>query len=234
MSRAPLIVRIPGRRNEKLAITNNYPLPTGMQKRTPEWMVSFDSVNQALLGGTAVKDLLPDVTALSLLVTQIRAFSSVKKLGTFTELFGWNAEAFRFVSGAMAGSLMTSGSVMHSPLTLMIPSGTFAADAEEAMSRGILIRSVIIIRLGHIQGKLSIMQTVVFKDCRFIRFQQQLDRLILHCTILEKQTMLTVFNQDGSIAGFAVGGFNIKTGKSGEFDPPTTPYDLYTAARSLF
>lgn len=210
MANNPLIVRLPGQRNEKLATVSVRPFDSGIQKRTPEWMVGFSQLGEGFLGGTAAIKLGIGAKILAMLYDKIKAYSSVDKLSSFTELFGWNAEAYRFVNGDMAGTLLTSASVQHSPLTLMIPAGSFAANAEEAMYKGYLIECITIIRLGYIRGILNILQTIVFKNCRITRFQQQLDRLILHCTILEKITMMTVFNQDGSIAGFGVGNVNIQ------------------------
>jgi hypothetical protein len=81
------------------------------------------------------------------------------------------------------------------------------------MYKGTLIECVTIIRLGYINGTLNILQTIVFKECRVIRFQQQLDRLILHFTILKKLTMMSVFDQDGAFTGLGVGEIDIRKNK---------------------
>lgn len=204
MSRPPIVVRLPGRRNETLATNNVRPLETGIQKRTPEWMVSFSGVSEALLGGTPLMNLGLGKRELGSWADRIKAFSSVHNLTSFTELFGWNAELQRYVDGDVSGTLLTSGSVKQSPLVLMIPAGSFAANAEEAMARGIVIHGITLLRLGWIRGGLKIMQTIVFNHCRIIRFQQQLDRLILHCSVLTKTTMITSFDQTGQAIGFSI------------------------------
>jgi hypothetical protein len=205
----PIVVRIPGRRNEKLATINVYQDEPGMQKHTPEWMVSFSTLSEGMLAGTPAMFLGLGSRLLAFFFDKIGAYSSVNKLSSFTELFGWNAELHRYVDGNLAGALITSASIQHSPLVIMIPSGSFAATAEEAMYKGTLIECVTIIRLGYIHGILNILQTTVFKECRIIRFQQQLDRLILHFSILKKLTMVSVFNQDGMLTGFGVGEVNV-------------------------
>lgn len=204
MSRAPLVVRLPGRRNETLATDNVRPLGVGIQKRTPEWMVSFSNVSEALLGGTILMKLGVGKRELGMWADRVKAFSSVHSLTSFTELFGWNAELQRYVDGDVSGTLLTSGSVKQSPLVLMIPAASFAANAEEVMIRGIVIHGITLLRLGWIRGELKIMQTLVFNHCRVIRFQQQLDRLILHCNVLKKTTMVTSFDQKGQVIGFSI------------------------------
>jgi type VI protein secretion system component Hcp len=181
-----------------------------MQKRTPEWMVSFSTVSEVMLAGTAAMYLGLGSRIVTMFFDKIGAYSSVNKMSGFTELFGWNAEMHRYVSGDVTESLMSCASIYHSPLVLVIPSGSFAATAEEAMYRGTLIDAITIVRLGYVGGIFHILQTIVFSKCRIIRFQQQLDRLILHCNILQKLTMMTVFGQDGSIAGFAVGEVDLR------------------------
>lgn len=204
MSRTPFVVRLPGRRNETLAIDNVRPHETGMQKRTPEWMVSFSEVSEALLGGTMLMKLGLGKRALGSWLDKIQAFSTVHNLTSFTEVFGWSAELQRYVDGDVSGTLLTSGSIKQSPLVLMIPASSFAANAEEVMVRGKVIHGITLLRLGWIRGELKIMQAIVFNHCRLIRFQQQLSRLILHWTVLRKTTMLTVFDQTGSVSGFSV------------------------------
>lgn len=205
MSRAPIVVRLPGRRHETIATNNVRPLETGVQKRTPEWMVSFSTVSEALLGGTSLMDLGLGTHELGSWADRIKAFSTVHHLTGFTEVFGWNAELQRYVDGDVSGTLLTSGSVKQSPLVLMIPAASFAASAEEAMVRGTVLHGIALLRLGWILGKLKIMQTIVFNHCRIIRFQQQLDRLILHCNVLTKTTLITSFDQTGKMIGLSVG-----------------------------
>jgi hypothetical protein len=217
MPNNPIVVRIPGRRGEKLATVNVHPNGPGMQKRTPEWMVSFSSLSEGMLAGTPAMYLGLGSRLLAFFFDKIGAYSSVNKLSSFTELFGWNAELSRYVDGNLAGALITSASVKHSPIVLMIPSGSFAATAEEAMYKGTLIKCITIIRLGYVKGDLNILQTMVFKECRIIRFQQQLDRLILHCSILKKLTMISVFDQDGSFAGLGVGEVDILKNERPDF-----------------
>ncbi|MDR1207984.1 MAG: hypothetical protein LBJ89_01380 [Holosporales bacterium] len=210
MGTGPLTIRIPGRRDETVAAVDTQPHGPGMQKRTPEWMVSFSTLSEAMLAGTAAMFLGLGSRILTMFFDKIQAYSSVHKMSGFTELFGWNAELHRYVSGDVSASLMSSASIYHSPLVLIIPSGSFAATAEEAMYKGSLIDCITIVRLGYVDGIFHILQTVVFNYCRIIRFQQQLDRLILHCSMLRKLTMMTVFSQDGSIAGFAVGEVDLR------------------------
>ncbi|MDR1908057.1 MAG: hypothetical protein LBQ43_04340 [Holosporales bacterium] len=214
MANQPLIVRIPGRRKETIATVNTHPQGHGMQKRTPEWMVSFSTLSAAMLAGTPAMLLGLGSRALAFYFDKIQAYSSVNKMSSFTELYGWNAELYRYTSGDTSSSLMSSASVQHSPLVLMIPSGSFAATAEDAMFKGTLIECITLVRLGYVDGIFHILQTIVFTSCRIIRFQQQLDRLILHCSMLQKLTMMTVFGQNGTIAGFGVGEIDLRKNES--------------------
>lgn len=200
----PLVVRLPGRRDEKIVTVPVRPYGSGMQKRTPEWMVSFSPLGSTLLTGMTLENMGVAALSLSTLADTIKAYSSVKKLPIFTEVFGLNSESSRYIRDDVDGALLTAARVQHSPLVLMIPAGAFAADAEDAMFRGKIITCITVVRLGFIRSNLQILQTGLFKDCRIIRFQQQLDRLILHCFVLEKVTTMTVFKQDGSPVGVGV------------------------------
>ncbi|MDR1597558.1 MAG: hypothetical protein LBR89_01320 [Holosporales bacterium] len=211
MGHQPIIVRIPGRRKETIPTVNTHPQDHGMQKRTPEWMVSFSTLSIAMIAGTLAMSIGLGERLLAMLFDKIQAYSSVKKMGSFTELFGWNAELSHYVRGDVDAALMSTANMHHSPLVLMIPSGAFAATAEEAMYKGTLIDCITLVRLGFVDGTFHILQTVVFTGCRITRFQQQLDRLILHCNIQQKLTMVTVFGQDGSIAGFGIGETNVRS-----------------------
>lgn len=207
----PLVVRLPGFRNEKIATVAPPKLAPGTQKRTPEWMVSFSTLSSALLGGTSAVQLGLGKKVVTNLMDRIKATSSVDKMSGFTELFGWFSEMTRFVSGHVAGKLLISGSIKNSPLVLMIPAGTAAATLEEALFTGQLITCITLIRLGYVGGLLQVLQVVIFHHCRLTNFQQQLDRLIIHCTVLEKTNHICVFDQQGTPTGAGVSYMNIST-----------------------
>lgn len=213
MAYRPLVVRLPGYKNEKIATVSPPKLEPGMQKRTPEWMVSFSTLSALLLGGTPALQLGLGKELLLSLFDKIKATSSVEKLSGFTELFGWFSEMARYVSGHVNGKLLISGSVQNSPLTLMIPAGTAAATLEEALFKGQVIRCITLIRLGYVGGILQVLQTILFQHCRFTGFQQQLDRLIVHCTPLEKTNLICVFDQKGCFTGVGVSNVDISAGK---------------------
>lgn len=207
----PIVVKIPGRNNEKLGIVNTVKNEiSGVQKRTPEWMISFHKISAGLLIGTSGLSLRLGSGVIPVFCDPIGASSTTNYLEAFTELFGWNSESYRYVGGDVSGSLMTSASVQNSPLTIMIPAGAFAASAENAMYKGTEIDFITIVRLGYIKGSLNILQTIVFSDCRIIKFQQQLNKLIMHFSILKKQTHISAFCQDGMFAGKAVGSIDLE------------------------
>ncbi|MDR0633144.1 MAG: hypothetical protein LBF84_03325 [Holosporales bacterium] len=203
---------LPGRTTEKLATINLSNQGSGSCKCTPEWLISFDKVSAGLAAGTLAlrAGIGIGVTRYFMGTDPIMAGSSEHNLQAFTELFGWNSETVRFTGGHTSGALLPSASVQFSPLTIMIPSGNFAANAEKAMFNGTLIKAITIIRTGFIAGSLQIVQTVVFRDCRILKFQQQLDRLIMHFSILEKETKMFVFDENGRPCGLTMGTNNIE------------------------
>lgn len=211
MADRPFIVRLPGFRQERLATVVHGPTEPGMHKRTPEWMVSFSTLSEALLGGTPALQLGLGEKIVTGLMDKIKATSSVEKLSGFTELFGWFSEMSRYVEGDMSGCLLDMSGVHNSPLVLMIPSGTAAATLENAMYKGTVIRCIMVIRVGFIRGQLQLMQAILFQHCRITRFQQQLDRLIIHCTILSKTNLICVYNQKGNMTGVGVSNFELNT-----------------------
>jgi hypothetical protein len=202
-----ITIKIPGRTGEKLGIVSLPNQDDGAYKRTPEWLISFDTLSAGLSAGTSgLNAKLGSGSG----ADRIMAASSTYNLQAFTELFGWNMELNRFTHGHTSHSLMPSGSVQLSPLTIMIPSGIFAANAEKAMFRGTIIAAITIVRTGFIAGTLQILQTVVFRKCRITKFQQQLDRLIMHFSVLEKETTMFVFDQKGRPCGFAAGASDVR------------------------
>lgn len=213
--RSPLIVRIPGRRPEKLAITNTVPFEAGgMQKRTAEWLLTFGSFANPLVPGLLLTALTTGLgeaisAVLAALAGSIPVQSSAYGFWTFTELFGWNIVSTHHVGGATSGALMSSGSMHQSPLTIMIPSGAFAASAEEVMLKGERIPFTLILRTGHLNGYTVVTQAALFETCRITRFQQQLDRLILHLTVNTQSNFIMVFNQEGRLSGLNVGRIDI-------------------------
>jgi hypothetical protein len=215
MGTNPIVIRIPGATEEKVATVNLRKYDSGMQKRTPEWMVSFNPLAPGLLTAkgqaafSAASGVI-GIAPISLFPGVIKATSTVNELNVFTELFGWHSEAHKFSCGNLANSLMAAAGVAHSPLVLIIPSGVFAADAEKAVADGTIINTTTIARLGYINGSIRVLQTVLFNGCRFTRFQQQLDMLILHCTVLKKTTIIPVFNKAGVPRGFGVGNLDLQ------------------------
>lgn len=211
MADRPLIVRLPGYRSERLATVKPGPGRPGMHKRTPEWMVSFSTLSAALLGGTPALQLGLGKKLITSFFDKIKATSSVDKLSGFTEVFGWFSEMSRYVEGNMSGCLLDMSGVHNSPLVLMIPSGSAAATLENAMYQDTVIQCIMLIRVGFINGKLQVMQAILFQHCRIVRFQQQLDRLIIHCVILSKTNLICVYNQKGKMTGVGVSNFEVHT-----------------------
>lgn len=220
MAYRPRIVRIPGFRLEKIATVDTAQGGVGIQKRTPEWMVSFSTLSKALLGGTPALQLGLGEKTITQLQDHVKALSSVEKLGGFTEVFGWFSEVMRYINGHVSANLLQSGSVKNSPLVLMIPAGTAAATLEEAMFGGRLIHCITLIRIGYVCGILQLLQAVLFQSCRIERFQQQLDQIIIHCNIIGKTNLINVFDQTGKSIGVGVSHFELHTVKNQNLPPP--------------
>lgn len=206
MQNNPITVRIPGRRNERILVVNTHPQTEGIQKRTPEWMISFNDLSPMFLTKAMALKNSNGVSVVSTLIEgDVDTRSTVKGAEYFTELFGWNSESSRYVAGYVAGALFSSASIANSPLSVMLNAGALPATAEDALFKGKIFKAITIIRLGYIAEALTVMQTISFINSRMIRFQQQLDKLILHFAVLKKMTRVSVFTQKGMSAGVAVG-----------------------------
>lgn len=217
--------RLAGWGDRKIAVTTTQlNQETGTSKRTPEWMVSFATLDENLISSVTwngVDPLLGDAGngLLNVVEKQINsdpidATSSIKGWRKFTELFGWDLETTRHVGPDATGALLSSASVQQSPLRLVIASGAFAASVEKVVCTGRQINSITIVRLGHINGRLQVLQASLFRHCRIIRVQQQLDFLILDSTLVRRYTFIAVFGPDGKFNGVSVGRVDVEHGTS--------------------
>lgn len=166
------IVNLPGKRDFRIATTDSADADPSAIK-SPEWMVKIDNLLQ----------------------------SSVQGYTNYVELFGWYAESGRFTSPDVSGPLLTSSTLRHSDLILIMPYGGYCAQLESNMNTGVSINNLNIIRLGNIGQMKIVLQSIEYKTCKIQNCQQQLDRMIIHVMIGSKTNTVYVYGQDGQSQG---------------------------------
>ncbi|MDR1908257.1 MAG: hypothetical protein LBQ43_05380 [Holosporales bacterium] len=145
--------------------------------RSPEWMISID----ALCKGT------------------------VEAFDTYIDLFGWFSESSRYVNGDLAGSLFSSGSVKSSDLIFVIPNGEHGPKIEQQLYSGKLVKELIVVRLGWTEEKNEMLQKITFGGVRFLRYQQNIQYLVVYAQISTKENDIQIFQQkDGTAAGHKI------------------------------
>lgn len=174
------IVRLPGKKDLRVAVTDMLHEEDMMGIKSPEWMVRIDGLMQ----------------------------SSVEGFNDYVELFGWYAESSRYTSADVGGPLFTSATLRHTDLILIIPYGGYCTQIESNMNLGIGIENLSIVRLANIgQAKVTV-QLIEYKTCKIQSCQQQLDRMVLHVMIGSKTNTVYVYGQDGQSQGQMVSHVN--------------------------
>jgi hypothetical protein len=173
------LIVTPGR--TKLKIPTIFPTDeepsSAVVSRSPEWMISIDKLCN----------------------------STVEGYLEYIDLFGWFSESTHFISGDLAGSMFSSGSIKNSGLIFIIPNGEHGPKIEQQLYSGKLVESLIIVRLGWTEKKNEILQKVTFGGVRFIRFQQNVQYLVVHAQITSKENDIQIFKQkDGSASGHKI------------------------------
>ncbi|MCX7338434.1 MAG: hypothetical protein NTX76_04040 [Alphaproteobacteria bacterium] len=175
------IIDIPGKTKFQIAVTNSTTPPKGEDGedgvsegvQSPEWMVKMDD----------------------------KLESSVSDYEDHAILYGWYSESARHTTGDASNQLMTSATLKHSDLVLIIPNDGFAAALESMMNTGKAIKELTVVRLGN-TGSLKVkLQSIVFATCRIKKYQQQLDRLILTLSITTKENTIFVYDDAGKSTG---------------------------------
>lgn len=172
------LIELPGRSKYRIPVTSSYDASEdeGRISKTPDWIVRLDNITN----------------------------SSIADYTDFTELFGWYGESSRFTASDISSDFVTSATLKHSELILLIPNGGFAAPIESRMYEGIPIDELVIVRLGNIRQTRVETQALVYRCCYIQRFQQQLDRVFLQVTVKTKENTLYVFDVDGMPRGQVV------------------------------
>lgn len=136
----------------------------------------------------------------------------------FIALYGWTAESSRWVSSDVSGTLLTSGSIQHSDLILLIPPGPHGPKIENWLYLGKLIETLIIKRLGWTQNENGeepkVLQTITFTKVRLLGFQMTVRYYIVRAQILTKKNDITILEQtSGKPKGHNVTSVNYSTSK---------------------
>ncbi|MDR2464487.1 MAG: hypothetical protein LBD36_02685 [Holosporales bacterium] len=172
MSQTYTITDLPGKKQVKMAITD-VAETSDVTVRSPEWIIKIDDLLSSQLGG----------------------------FEDYSELFGWNEESSRLTPGNLSNQLMSSASLKHSGLTILIPNGGHSAQIELKMNRGIPLNLIEIVRLGNIQEVKIKLQVLEYKNCWIQSFQQQLDRIIVTLSISSKKNTVYIYDSTGANKG---------------------------------
>lgn len=144
--------------------------------KSPEWMVKID-------------DLLS---------------SSVADYTDHAELYGWHGKSSRFTTGDIGNLLLTSASLRHSDVVIIIPNGAYAPVLENKMNMGNKLDEILLVRLGNSEAVKVKLQTISFATCRFQSFQQELDRLYLTFNVTKKVNTVFAYDETGANTGQTV------------------------------
>lgn len=169
------ITDIPGRKSIKMA-TVDPGTSEDITVRSPEWVVKIDNLLS----------------------------STLKGFEDYAEIFGWNEESSRFTPGNLSNQLLSSATIKHSGLMIMIANGGHSAQIEAKMNRGIPLGLIEIVRLGNIRNVKLKLQILEYKKCWIQSFQQQLDRIIVTVSVSSKKNTVYVYDQDGQNTGCMV------------------------------
>jgi hypothetical protein len=181
----PTIIDLPGKKNVKMATTDPSPEPEDITVRSPEWMIKIDDLLSSNLDG----------------------------FQDYAELFGWNEESSRFTPGNLSNQLLGSATLKHSGLTILIANGGHSAHIELKMNRGIPLDLISIVRLGNIRDTKVKLQVLEYNVCWIQTFQQELDRIIVVCSISKKKNTIYVYDSSGANRGQIVSEVDYVLGK---------------------
>lgn len=195
-------VRIPGRKGGLIpAVRDQHESEVGaVWSRSPEWVVSIrGKTGTNLTQGTF----------------------TIGTEDNFIALYGWTSESSRWVSSDVSGTLLTSGSIQHSDLVLLLPPGPHGPKIESWLYQGKIVESLIIKRLGWSMNdndsEPRVLQTITFLKVRLLGFQMTVRYYVVRAQITEKQNDITILNQvDGMPVGHNATSVNYSTLKMQE------------------
>jgi hypothetical protein len=179
------ITDLPGRKNIKMATTDKVGSSDDITVRSPEWIIKIDNLLS----------------------------SNLAEFERYAELFGWDEESSRFTPGNLSNQLLSSASLKHSGLTILIANGGHSPNIELKMNRGIPINLIEIIRLGNINDVKIKLQVLEYKTCWVQSFQQELDRVIITLSISKKKNTMYVYDKNGGNRGQMVSEVDYVLGK---------------------
>lgn len=167
---------------------------------TPEWMVKIDDYLSSTIMGT-VSNPLPEG-------------SGDIDFMMCAELFGWWDEQARATKGEAANKLFASSSVQQSPITIILPSGSYTASLEQSMYSGSNINEIHLIRLGNIMDSNVPLQIVSYTTVKIESIQQELDEIVVSFRAATRQNTNFSYSQDGMLQGHNVSSFDFTTSAS--------------------
>lgn len=166
------MIDLPGKKGIKMATTDASE-NEDITVRSPEWMIKIDE----------------------LLSSHVTGYED------YAELFGWNEESSRYTPGNLSNQLLSSATLKHSGLMILIPNGGHSAQIELKMNRGIPLNVIKIVRLGNIKEAKVKLQLLEYTDCWIQSFQQELDRIIVTVSVSTKKNTVFIYDNNGGNKG---------------------------------
>ena len=130
--------------------------------------------------------------------------STVSEYEDYAECFGWFAEQSRVTSGSTSNQLITSSTVQHSNVIVMIPTGIYDPVLEKNMNSGVNMQEMTIVRLAHVGEERKPLQTLKFTNVKMETKRQEHDFLILSFRIETRENTNFQYDQDGTPKGQSV------------------------------
>ncbi|MDR2464541.1 MAG: hypothetical protein LBD36_02975 [Holosporales bacterium] len=179
------LVNVPGRNGLQISTVSKSTSPYRYNQsgsKSPWWMVSIK----------ASKELLSSTVE----------GNSIYK--NFAELYGFHIAAWREVSSDVSNQLFTSAMIQHEDVIILIPSGGYIADLENAMCSGTPVVKIIIQGTGWINNALKPFVTISFENSFILSVTQDGDRTFVTFRASEKSHTFFVHDQKGASKGQSV------------------------------
>lgn len=140
---------------------------------TPEWMISIDKLVN----------------------------STIKGYEDYCQLFGWSGRQTRVTKKETAGQLMSSSSVRHSDVIVVLPIGNYVPSLETMLQNGTSIASVKIVHLGRFGTTNAPFQQVEYSDCQVVGMEQQGVYILVALRPTKRTNLVMDYDQSGQKKG---------------------------------
>lgn len=167
---------------------------------TPQWLVAIDDFLSSTIQG-AIPNPLPT------------GAGNIDFMAC-AELFGWWDQQARLTKGNSANKLFASSAVQQSPISIIIPAGSYVTSLEQLMYSGSNINEIHLIRLGNINDINVPLQIISYTISKIETIQQELDEVVISFRSATRQNTNFAYAQDGFPQGQNVSSFDFTTALS--------------------